>query len=95
MRASARRSLGERHGSSGDSEHESLGLTHALTFLTGGSGRGGACAPPLPQIRTCGFPASGSSCHGLADLVANTLCTTRGGGRGWWDSRRSKRGKLM
>jgi hypothetical protein len=27
--------------------------------------------------------------------VANTLCTTRGGGRGWWDSRRSKRGKLM
>ena len=29
-------------------------------------GRGGAHAPPLPQIRTCPIKASGSSCHNFA-----------------------------
>src|SRR5262249_47215034 len=32
-------------------------------------GRGGGCPPPLPQIRTCPFKASGSSGHGLACAV--------------------------
>ena len=31
-----------------------------------GSGRLGNCSPRLPRIRTCGFPASGSSAHGFA-----------------------------
>ncbi|HEV3263855.1 MAG TPA: hypothetical protein VG013_43875 [Gemmataceae bacterium] len=30
-------------------------------------GRGGAYAPPLPQIRTCPIKAYGSSSHGFAD----------------------------
>ena len=46
------------------------------------SGRGGGCPPPLPQIRTCGTPASGSSIHGFAGFMVSTLCTTRGGGSG-------------
>jgi len=35
-------------------------------YAVGRSGRRGSCPPRLPQIRTCGFPASGSSAYGLA-----------------------------
>lgn len=35
-----------------------------------GPGRGGSYLPPLPQIQTCGFPASGSSRHGFASRHA-------------------------
>jgi hypothetical protein len=56
-----------------NSEHESLGLTHALTFLAGGSGRSPALSPSesarasLPPIRarvTCIDP---SECHVLSE----------------------------
>ena len=41
----------------------------------------GIAPPGLPQIRTCGTPASGSSCYGFAALQV-TEWTTRGGGSG-------------
>jgi aryl-alcohol dehydrogenase-like predicted oxidoreductase len=60
-------------------EHIREVVEASLRRLQVGSPRG--IAPPrLPRIRTCGFPASGSSVYGLA--ARYTLCTTRGGASG-------------
>ena len=62
--------------------------------LSGSGSLTGLPARP-PQIRTCGFPASGSSAHGFAGLAASWLWTIRGLGSGCRLSTRANSGQGM
>jgi hypothetical protein len=50
--------------------------------------------PGPPQVRTCGFPASGSSNHGLAAICA-THRVRGGSGKGYRASKRTNRSQYM